>query len=200
MIIFDVDGVLVDSQDAHWRFMEDQAKKYGLKLKHDNAQDAVVPVGPMSGFILAAGFPPEYVPVVLKAYIDEFATNYPCFPFHGVAEMLLDLKESNIIGIASSNNRNNVTKSLGDELFELFDFVATQGDYKSKGAAILKAEEIFGEDIIMIGDMESDYEAAVFAGAQFVGCRYGWAISENEKRFRTVGTVQELHEFLRCGL
>ena len=201
-VIFDVDGVLVDSLQAHWQFNLDQAKKHGVALKVNdvaidiNHEIKNVAAAPMAEFLRRAGFPDDIIPTVLKAYEDTFADKYECKPFHGVADMLKTLCNRGVaLGVVSSNTRRNVSKNLG-RLSGYFQFAATLGDYPNKTAALTHAKQRFSWPLTFVGDMESDWSAAQSTNINFVGALYGWGIKEDEKRFVTVASVLELQEYL----
>jgi len=208
-IIFDVDGVLLDSLTPHLKICEDKNKEYGLGLKIPNAAQfkkmvrAGVRISPMKYFFTAVGFPESLAEKANLQYQEIFQQKYAPHPFAGVHETLHALKEDGLqLGIVTSNVKANVVDALGASIqFFCADCIFTKDDlvYSSKSQAIKQALhrlQLNPDQAIYIGDQPADWEAAKSASVPFLGVTYGWGISEQDKDFPVVHNVSEIYRFV----
>lgn len=208
-VFFDVDGVLLDSLEAHLQICRDKAREYGLKLRipavaefRDLVRHGAV-ISPMEEFFRTVGFPPDLARRADADYKDNFATRYPVYQFPGAHEMLLRLAGSGMpLGIVTSNRARNVEASLGESM-KLFDprlcFSFDDGRKLSKAQALAAgaaALRIPVSAAIYVGDQPKDFEAAREAGSRFLGVTFGWGISRDDTHFPTVDSLQALERYL----
>ena len=208
-VLFDVDGVLLDSLTPHLKICEDKNKEYGLGLKiPDTAQFKKmvrdgVRISPMKYFFIAVGFPESLAEKANLQYQEIFRQKYAPHPFAGVHETLQALKEDGLqLGIVTSNVKANVVDALGAS-FQFFcaDCIFTKDDlvHSSKSQAIKQALHqlhVNPDQTIYVGDQPADWEAAKSAGVPFLGVTYGWGISEEDKHFPVVHDVSEIYRFI----
>src|SRR5262245_42148264 len=201
-VIFDVDGVLLDSLKPHLQISQDKNLEYGLGLTippPDDFRKMVrqgIRVSPMKFFFMAVGFPSEYAEKAFAQYKSIFMRDYAPKPFPHVDEMLCKLTSAGLkLGIATSNVRANIDAALGPSM-RLFhpDCILTKDDdaSESKADALLLAAKKFHADpgeTIYIGDQRADWSAAKTARTQFLGVTYGWGISEKDTEFPVVSQV-----------
>jgi N-acetyl-D-muramate 6-phosphate phosphatase len=210
-VMFDVDGVLLDSLAPHLQICEDKNLEYGLGLTIPNANDFKemvrrgTKISPMKFFFRAVGFPDLYANLAFDQYKETFMRDYTPKPFPEVAEMLTTLTlEGLILGIVTSNVRSNVDQALGPamRLFHpdiIFAKDCPAGD--SKVEALLSAARRLDIDtakIVYVGDQRADWTAAREAGAGFLGVTYGWGIREEDEEFplarSVMGVAKEILE------
>ena len=132
-VFFDVDGVLIDSLPHHLQICHDKAKEFAKDKKFK--LDRTIPsedefrrmvsggetVSPMQSFFQVVGFPEEYLDRAVDDYEREFMDRYHPEPFPGVEDMLRAVRgEGRILGIATSNTRENVIPALGESM-KLFE-------------------------------------------------------------------------------
>ena len=209
LVIFDVDGVLLDSLTSHLQICENKNVEYGLGLlipTADNFRTMVrqgVKISPMKFFFQAVGFPNEYADLAFAQYKETFMRDYAPKPFPQISEMLSKLTSAELrLGIATSNVRPNVDAALGPNMrFFHPECIFTKDDTvsDSKTDALLSAAKRFNVDIIdtiYIGDQPADWIAAKEAGANFLGVTYGWGISEEDKEFPVVDNVMGIAEHI----
>jgi phosphoglycolate phosphatase len=208
-VLFDVDGVLLDSLTPHLKICEDKNKEYGLGLTIPDAAQfkkivrAGVRISPMKYFFTAVGFPELFAEKANLQYQETFLQKYAPRPFAGVFETLQALKEDGLqLGIVTSNVKANVVDALGSSVqFFCGDCIFTKDDLvqSSKSHAIQQALlrlQVSPDETIYVGDQPADWEAAKSAGVQFLGVSYGWGISDKDRDFPVVNDISEVYRFI----
>ncbi|MBT4870524.1 MAG: HAD hydrolase-like protein [Candidatus Diapherotrites archaeon] len=194
-IVFDVDGVLVDSLEPHVEFCRDMNKQFKLGLNLPKpGEGKLVAATPMDNFLRRAGFPEKVIPEIMDIYTKQFSKKYFPKPFPGVPELLLALKKEGFsLAIATSNFKANVKQALGKS-FGLFDAVYAKDVHASKVDAVndfVKKRGLKKSEVLFVGDTKSDRSSAKKAGVKFIGVTYGWQL-EKEKGRAHMHTVQGL--------
>jgi len=204
-VIFDVDGVLLDSLEPHLRICRDKNEEYSLGLTIPTAEEfkyivrSGKKISPMKYFFLSVGFPNYYADLATDYYNKNFMTKYAPKPFNGLDEAFKLLKSEEIgLGLVTSNVRDNILGSLSDYLHYFpKDCILTKEDYlgDSKADAIFIVVERLGvlpNDTLYVGDQIADKIAADDAGVHFVGVNYGWGFSGNETGFPVYGSTYDI--------
>jgi phosphoglycolate phosphatase-like HAD superfamily hydrolase len=208
--LFDVDGVLLDSLDAHLQVCRDEAVRLGLKIRVPDAarfrnivaQGAII--SPMTEFFHTVGFPRPLAEIANEHYKREFAQKYPVRPFAGVPRMLAKIAATAVcLGIVTSNTRTIISASLGDAM-RWFDprciFADDDPRRLSKPQALDECARRFAikpEEVLYIGDQPRDFAAAQAVGAQFLGVAYGWGITGDDAGFVLARSPEEVTEYVR---
>jgi phosphoglycolate phosphatase-like HAD superfamily hydrolase len=204
-VVFDVDGVLVDSLDAHLRICRDKSQEYGLALTIPDAAGlrAMVKRGivisPMKQFFLAVGFPEDLADRADASYRREFVDKYRPQSFDGVGEMLAQLASHDVrLGMVTSNTLANVRPSLGS-LMQYFDpkclFARDEASAPGKPEALRRAAGAWSvplDRLVYVGDQRQDFDAARDAGVRFLGVTYGWGIDGTDLDVPKVDTPREI--------
>ena len=196
-VIFDVDGVLIDSLASHLQLCADKNEEYGLGLIIPKSLKEIIrrgiKISPMGHFFEAVGFPKEYAERAFSDYEHTFARKYKATLFAGVHAMLARLSN---LGIVTSNYKANIEDILDMTRFKcVFD----KDNMVNKTDAIISATRLLGADVrdsVYIGDQLADWEAAKAAGVQFLGVTYGWGISSEDEGFPKVDTVSQIADFI----
>lgn len=209
VVLFDVDGVLLDSLTPHLKICEDKSKEYGLGLNIPNASKfkemvrGGTRISPMNYFFLAVGFPDKFAAKAHLQYQRIFMEAYAPAPFPCVHWTLNALHDAGFqMGIVTSNFRANIVAALGNSI----DFFHPECIYsKDNLAGASKSEALASAmtklkasrtETIYVGDQPADWEAAKAAGVNFLGVTYGWGISDEDKDFPTAGEVSEIYRYI----
>ena len=208
LVLFDVDGVLLDSLGPHLQICEDKRREYGLDLRIPTNDEfcakirAGVPISPMIDFFRAVGFPDHLAARADDDYQRIFTTHYAPRPYPGVHETLAELHDEGfILGIVTSNVRANIVTPLAPSM-PLFrsDYVLTKDSFApfSKATAIELAVARAGvpkNHVTYVGDQPADVHAAMAAGVEFLGAAYGWGISGNEAEIQSVRRPEDIAQY-----
>jgi phosphoglycolate phosphatase-like HAD superfamily hydrolase len=204
-VLFDVDGVLIDSLMKHLDFCRDEASTLSLQIaipRPDEFRRMVLSgakVSPMPDFFRALGFPENTINQAFNDYKQKFSTAYTPTVFDGVIATLETLHKAGVkLGLITSNVQANVDGVLGSRLLSLFDplcrFYFKAGETKTsqilQGAKQLNVEIV---ECVFVGDQPADEIAARAAGSKFVGVTYGWGFSTGkEEAFEMANNVYEI--------
>ncbi len=211
-IIFDVDGVLVDSLDAHLKFCRRKAQEYEPHVQIPNVDEfksdvarSGMRISPMHNFLRAVGFSEENAKKAAEDYGREFK-EVELSLFSEIDDLLDVLSRCDVqLGIVTANERPIVEKAIGEERIEKFferSAIATKSDYDefSKSVALQEVAEhlnIQPSEILFIGDQHSDVEAACKADVEFLGARWGWGISVEDGDIPTIGNPLDILDYVR---
>jgi phosphoglycolate phosphatase len=186
LIIFDVDGTLVDSQDL---IVEAQARTFaahGLAAPGRERSLSVVGLSLREAFTALVG-PDGPVESLAEAYKEAFAAirsdprwHEPLFP--GMADVLTALaaRDDIVLGIATGKSRRGVAHLLERHGWEaFFSTIQTADDAPSKPhpGMVLNAMADTGagpDRTIMVGDSTYDMTMARAAGATALGVSWGY--------------------------
>jgi phosphoglycolate phosphatase len=202
-VIFDADGVLVDSLSSHLRICEDKGREYGLALKIPDAHRlktmirAGVAISPMVQFFRAVGFPKGLAEAADRDYQATFMKLYAPRPFSGVGAMLTTLRTQGLkLGIVTSNVHANVIQGLGPSAAHfdpnsIFAFDTLPKFEKPRALELAtNALRVTPAEAIYVGDQPADWKAAQANAMRFLGVAYGWGISVDDRDFDVVSTVE----------
>ena len=208
-VIFDVDGVLLDSLTPHLAICRDKSEEFGLGLKIPDAEGLKamvrrgVVISPMDRFFQAVGFSAEDAARATADYLRDFMRVYAPAPFKNVDVSLRTLHDAGLpLGIVTANFRKNIASALGDSM-TLFDakLIYTHDDMEGKTKATAlreisdKLKEVPGE-CVYVGDQPADWRASREAGCQFVGVTYGWGISKDDTEYPTFSSLEAVCSYL----
>ena len=193
--VFDFDGVLIDSKEAHWKFYSDFAHANGFSLRRRDFEKAISGQGEL--FWENLGVPDEHVRGIQEDYTTEF-WRYPVTFFGGVPEMLERLSASGaILTLATFNRRANVERAVKEHI-KHFERVFTFEDGRKEGC-VQKLFDIYGgtpSDYRLIGDTRWDKDTSEGMGIGFLAVNYGWMKFRDDGLFPIVETVAELQDYL----
>lgn len=206
LILFDVDGVLLDSLGSHLRFCRDWASREGLSVAVPDAAAFKalvrrgVPVSPMDAFFAAVGFPATHVAEAVVAYESAFLPAYAPAVFPDVKAVLSALHaQGHVLGLVTANVRKNVAPALGDafSLFRrdcvfTFDDVVWRGDKAVALTEALARAQVSADEALFVGDQPADERAAGRTGVRFVAAAYGWGFDEQPGRLPHLGALPAL--------
>jgi HAD superfamily hydrolase (TIGR01549 family) len=204
-IIFDVDGVLVDSNRIIIDLFKETAKKMKLEIPSD--EDIVELMGQSLEDNIKFLWPDCDVDLFAKKYRERFI-KIKIPTFEGTVDAIEELKKAGLkLGIVSGKKRFYLEKNLIDAGFnlELFDVIISAEDskeHKPSPKPILIACEKIGvkpTETLYVGDARFDYEAARDAKANFVAVHHGLLSEKELKNFgvkNIINAVSDLPKFL----
>lgn len=179
LIIFDFDGVIVDSKDAYALQMQDTIEKVsGIKIDKRVFEVRVGNNDQKSDFIeFLRTEETEIINQAVKIYVsltDKYTNLRKLFP--KVKTSLIRINKKYYTGIVSRKNQNRLEKWL--EYYKIADFfdVIIGTLEKSKAKAISSIAEklsISKENTVMIGDTEFDIISAKEAKVISIVAMYG---------------------------
>ena len=179
LIIFDFDGVIVDSKDAYALQMQDTIEKVsGIKIDKRVFEVRVGNTDQKSDFIeFLKTEETEIINQAVKVYVsltDKYTNLRKLFP--KVKTSLIRINKKYYTGIVSRKNQNRLEKWL--EYYKIADFfdVIIGTLEKSKAKAISSIAEklsISKENTVMIGDSEFDILSAKEAKVISIVAMYG---------------------------
>jgi HAD superfamily hydrolase (TIGR01509 family) len=183
-VIFDVDGTLVDSNDAHAQSWVDTFAEAGYNVPFD----VVRPLIGMGGDKLL----PKAIGIAVdsdegkkltKRRSEIFRENYlpKLKPLEGSRDLLLRVRADKLKPVVATSAKEEELEGLlkAAQVADLMEEKATASDAKRSKPdpdivkAAIKESELPPSDLVMIGDTPYDVEAAIRAGLRIIGFRSG---------------------------
>jgi len=208
-ILWDNDGVLVDTEELYFSATRDILTKAGIDLSRDLFIKISLKQG-RSAFDLAVeqGFSPEII-IQLRSERNQRYSELLRNKVHvldGVEDTLHQLHGKILMGVVTNSRREHfeiIHTSTG--LLHYFDFVLTCEDYKKSKPdpepflTAIKRTELKREHCIIVEDSERGLDAAKAAGIRcIVVPTYLTRDSDFQGAYRVLNSIQEVpYEVLR---
>jgi phosphoglycolate phosphatase-like HAD superfamily hydrolase len=204
-ILFDVDGVLIDSNKVIIRLFKETAKKMGLREPTDEEIKRLM--GQSLEDNIKFLWPECDVKRFAKMYRKKFV-KIKIPPFKNASESLEKLKKCEFkLGVVSGKKRFYLEKNLREANFDLnlFDVIISAEDskeHKPNPKPILIACEtlrVKPKETLYVGDSRFDYEAAKSARVNFIAVLSGILTKRELKKLgvkHMINSVSELPDFL----
>ena len=189
LVVFDFDGTIADTSegilDSH-RFTLEK-----LQIKIPNESDLRSFIGGsllriyMDKFHLIENKARKAVSIYRKRY--ETVGIYKAFLYEGFIELLQQLKKNSIkVGIATlkvEKFAKIMTEELGINTY--FDSICGMDskDSYDKASLVLRCCQLCNvtkDNVILIGDSDSDFQGAQKAGVSFIGVTYGFGFNNGD--------------------
>ena len=177
-VIFDVDGTLVDSFKHFIDILHVLAPKYALgEMNQERVEQ------------LRAMAPRQIRKHLNLSMLTTLRLVYDCkkemhrrgrqpLLFPGIPSLLQLLKQQQIgLGIVTSNSKQNCQQYLGEELFQLFDWVECNASIYGKARQlrkIIQRSGVVAEQVIYIGDQIIDIQSAHQNGIPCAAVTWGF--------------------------
>ncbi|MBF9028826.1 HAD-IA family hydrolase [Rhodobacterales bacterium HKCCE3408] len=189
LVIFDVDGTLIDSQAHIAAAMETAFSAHGMPTPPREDILAVVGLAlPMGMRLLAPDASEETHAGLTAAYRDSFgalrakgeATLSPLYPGARAAIETLAARDDTLLGIATGKSRRGMAHMFDAHgLGPMFATVQTGDDHPSKPhpamiEACLSETGIEAADAVIVGDTTFDMEMGAAAGIAALGVSWGY--------------------------
>ena len=210
LIIFDLDGTLLDTSDGILHCYHKTASMLNLR-KNSVENDSIVIGGPLSdGFRTLYDIPDEEtlakaIDTYRKLYANEGITKFSAY--NGIDTSLSELKSDGYqLGVATlklEEYAKSMLKNAG--LAKYFDIIhGWNGTEKCTKAytvtKVLFEQKCLAKNAVLVGDSVYDKNGAEIAGVDFLGVTYGFGIKKGDKtnsRFDTVDSPVELTEYFK---
>ena len=210
LIIFDLDGTLVNSLDDLAAAANHALKKYGYP-SHDTEKYRYF-VGDGVPKLIERALPEEKRSddVILKVKSDfdnYYKEHYSDFTqqYEVIPELIRKLKEEGYMLAVASNKPDEFTQIIVERLFgNIFDLVVgKRPDTEKKPAPdiifkIIEELSCSAEETVMIGDSNVDIFTAKNAGIRSVGCLWGFRTAEELKSAGADNLVSVPIDILNC--
>ena len=190
-IIFDVDGTtlstLCDIREALNITLENH------KFELQSYEDVRLHIGRGSKNLIKDSLPQnvskEVIDLIEKEYLGKYREHYnvKTKPYDGIKELLDELQNKDILLAINSNKPDEFTKNLMKYHFPGINFIAVIGSRigipnKPDPFSANEIVEKMGLDrneILYVGDSDSDVKTAKNAGLKVVGCLWGFRDYKN---------------------
>lgn len=182
VIIFDFDGTLADTHKHIVDIFNGLSKQYNYKKiiweKIDNYKDKTP-----RQIVKMLKVPLLKIPIIISTGRKQYhQKSSELKPFHGLREALNELKKLNIImGIVSSNTKENIGKFLNQHDLNFFDFIHSTGRILSKNITLKNLIHNQGftmDQVLYVGDEIRDIVAAKKLGIKVAAVGWGYNSAE----------------------
>ncbi len=211
VVLFDVDGTLVDSAPAVMSAFRDALSDYDLPIPDD--QRLRTYVGPPLWYSFGdLGYEGELLAALVTRYRTRYQAHYlDPEPFPGVIDLLHDLHDAGIPLATATSKQTPMALAQMEHLglTSVFDVVAgATPDPSSNKARVIREAltrlEAAGADIshpVIVGDSIWDVRGAQEAGIPVVGVGWGYATEDGLDDANAVcETVEDLRAFILDGV
>jgi HAD superfamily hydrolase (TIGR01549 family) len=203
-VIFDMDGVISDTDKTRFLLLKDILKARGLEL---DDKDYKKSIGVRTHAFLHAMFPKADIDSISRERKEEFRKHPDKYiePLPYVKECILWLHRSGYkLGIASMALRQDIEMVLqAIKVKELFSFIASSEDIsRGKPSPDIYLHAIKGlgfqaEECIAIEDSPIGIEAAKAAGLKCIGVTYTHSRDELKNADVVIDSLEELKKKIR---
>ena len=211
VVLFDVDGTIVDSAPAVMNAFRGALSDYDLPIPDD--QRLRTYVGPPLWYSFSdLGYEGELLANLVSGYRARYQAHYlDPEPFPGVIELLPDLHRAGIPLATATSKQAPMALAQMEHLglSEVFDVIAgaTPDPASSKATVIrealtrLEARGVDTSHPVIIGDSIWDVRGAQEAGIPVIGVGWGYATEDGLNEADAVcETVEELRSFILDGV
>jgi HAD superfamily hydrolase (TIGR01662 family) len=204
-ILFDLDGVLVDSPDAIWKAHNLAAKKLGYPTC--KKEEIYRLIGMKWDDLIAILLPEADIELFKKTVNEMYKDVYKHVKLIGNANKVLkELKNRGFkLGLVSGSNRSyadDVLKALKFDFSVLDVRVHSEDTERHKPdpdpiLLALKKLKVKPKESIYIGDSLIDYRAAKAVGVNFIGALSGVTMMEEFLKNNVIYIIKDIGELLR---
>ena len=211
VVLFDVDGTIVDSAPAVLNAFRGALSDYDLPIPDD--QRLRTYVGPPLWYSFSdLGYEGELLAHLVSGYRARYQAHYlDPEPFPGVIELLHDLHRAGIPLATATSKQAPMALAQMEHLglSEVFDVIAgaTPDPASSKATVIrealtrLEARGVDTSHPVIIGDSIWDVRGAQEAGIPVIGVGWGYATEDGlDEADAVCETVEELRSFILDGV
>lgn len=177
LLIFDMDGTLIDSEKSIVRCFRGSAGRFGYEMGDVSKYIGVLK---LTQILSKYGVPDRDLPVIMKDYVDCYRSTFhkDTNPIGSSQSVLKKLQEKNELGILTLKNRD-LTIEIVKRFFPGVNFRYIVGgdkpiENKVEGLKIIEEESGLKPDqIYYVGDRASDVKSANEAGMRAIWVTFG---------------------------
>ena len=198
IIIFDLDGVLIDSLPNMRKSLNLTSKKLNKKLSFKSYKKYL-------------GLPFEKIlsKMGIKGNFKEIKKYYEFYSLKYINQIkikkkllidLNDLKKEYFLAIFTSKSKKRTRKILSK--YDLFDYIVTIDDVKDgkpkpEGIIkILKKFQIKKKNAVFIGDSVYDFQCAKNSRIKYLHANWGYEILNKTKKFINISSINKIKKYL----
>lgn len=209
MVIFDVDGTLLDTSEGLKSSVNYTIKQHGLSPLSDEILDTFIGPPIQDSFAKAYGLEGEILQELATTFRDRYK-EYDLLkakPYEGIYEVFEKLCQKGIkLAIATYKRQDYAVAILKHFGFDRYTDIMYGGDHENK----LKKRDIIEKcltdmgiseysNAVMIGDSDNDAIGAMNIGTKFIGVTYGYGFKnvEDVEKYPTIGVAKTPLELLK---
>lgn len=189
LIIFDLDGTILDTSEGIKSAVKYAISEFGLDLPSDAILDSFI--GPPIQWSLQAlyGLSDERATLISQAFRERYKTVdlFKAKPYDNLIDVLKYFNKRGIKIAVATYKREDYTKLLLDYfgLNNYFDIICGsdfEGKLRKKDIIfnVIKEAKVSLQDTIMVGDTILDAEGAAIIGIDFIAAIYGFGFKTEE--------------------
>lgn len=190
LIIFDLDGTMLDTSDGIKSAVKHTVAEFGLDLPPDSVLDTFI--GPPIQLSLQTfyGLSDERVTLMAQVFRDRYKTIdlFKAVPYDGLFDVLEYLKNRGVKTAVATYKREDYTKLLLNHfgLDRYLDIICGSdflGKLRKKDiiSNVIKEAQVQLDETIMVGDTVLDAEGAELLGIDFIAVTYGFGFKTKEE-------------------
>jgi phosphoglycolate phosphatase len=180
VLIFDYDGVIVDSLDLFMRFFINACKRYGHPEISSKEEFLDLFKGNMYENMMKLAMTKTEISLIVDQVKKRLISHIKeLFPFPGMKEILMELTKEHILCITTSNKTSVVEKFLAYNKVSYFDTILGSDIHTSKIEKIKMIKKIHSStSYVFIGDTIGDILEGKQANVITIGVTWGWHSKE----------------------
>ena len=207
-IIFDLDGTTIDTLQDIQDSLNKALQEYGFKPRTYDEVRKGVGTGYLNlvKYSIDKDIDQDKIIEIANRYLNIYSDNndIKTKPFEGIKELLETLQDKGIKIAINSNKSDKNTKKLINKYFPGINFnmiLGAQKDIKHKpdpqGALlILQNMNLSNEEVLYVGDSETDVQTGRNAKLKTVGCAWGYRGEEVLKKENSDFIIYKAAELL----
>ena len=210
-VIFDLDGTTLNTIEDLQNSMNIILRRY--KMEETTREKMISYLGRGARNLIKDHFSKqtseETIDKIASEFVEVYSSNYNVYtkPYDGIYELLIELQRQGIIIAVNSNKPNAFCEKLMSSHFPKIKFEIIIGQRKGIPIKpdpyslneIIEKLNINKNEVIYIGDSESDVMTAKNAGVQIIGCAWGFRGFEALKQAGAdivISSPKELLEYI----
>lgn len=182
LLVFDYDGVLVDSYDVFKRHFLDACRSQGIAAVDSEADFLSLFDGNFYESMLQQGMSRDEILAVVLAVRDGIIEESDAIEFFpGIHDVVHTLADDNSLAVVTSNDTRVVRHFLAARDIDCFDAVIGSDKEPSKHAKLMRLSRQHRDTCHYIGDTVGDILEGKKAGVSTIAATWGW---HDERRIK----------------